>query len=259
MRRSLPLLMAGFATVCSVLGGVAQLCSVQAAPVEPTGEQIDSAPCTAALNAADDEKIIASCGALIGNDKAPKADRVKAAIARAGAYERKGEVDRAIGDDDIALRLDPAQAAVLNARGELYRRKGDRVRALSDFGNAFKVDPNNAVAKANYKSLSLEIERIGAMMAVNNKPSFNCAAARRPVEKAICGNPELANLDREINAVNARVVHKATDASPRTGRALQREQDDFIARRNAGFGRPDYDLHKVMKERLDHLLAVERP
>src|SRR3984957_12225524 len=258
MRRALPLLMAGFAVVSFVLGGVVQPCSLHAPPVEPTGEQIDSAPCPAALNAADDEKIIASCGALIGNDKAPKADRVKAAIARAGAYERKGEVARAIGDDDIALWLEPAQAAVLNARGELYRRKGDRVRALSDFGNAFKIDPNNAIAKANYKSLSLEIERIGAMMAVNNKPSFNCAAARRPVEKAICGNPELANLDREINAVNTRVVREAGAKDPRTGRAIQSEQDDFLARRNAEFGRSDFDLQKMMRDRLDHLLAISK-
>ena len=150
-----------------------------------------------------------SCGALIGNDKAPKADRIKAAIARAAAYDRKGEIDRAIGDDDIALRLDPTQAELFNARGELFRKKGDRVHALADFGAAVKLDPSNAPARANYKSLSLEIERIGAMMAVNNKPSFNCAAARRPVEKAICGNPELANLDREINAVNTKVVREA--------------------------------------------------
>jgi len=39
---------------------------------------------------------------------------------------------------------------------------------------------------------------------------------------------------------------------------MQHEQDDFVARRNAGFGRPDYDLQKVMRERLDHLLALER-
>ncbi|HLX14916.1 MAG TPA: hypothetical protein VKS24_06895, partial [Bradyrhizobium sp.] len=107
------------------------------------------------------------------------------------------------------------------------------------------------------KSLSLEIERIGAMMAVNNKPSFNCAAARRPVEKAICGNPELANLDREINAVNTKVVRQAAKDNARAGRAMQREQDDFIARRNTEFGRPDYDLQKVMRQRLDHLLAIE--
>ena len=227
-----------------------------AAPVEPTGEQIDSAPCMAALTANDDDRIIASCAALIGNDKAPKADRVKAAIARASAWDRKGDIDRAIGDDDIALRLDPTLVDVLNARGELYRRKGDRVRALSDFGNAVKLDPRHAAAKANYKALSLEIERIGAMMAVNKRPSINCAMTKRPVEKAICANPELATLDREINAVNAKVVSEAGAKDPRIGRDLQREQDDFVARRDAEFSQAGYDLQRVMRERLDHLLAL---
>jgi len=58
--------------------------------------------------------------------------------------------------------------------------------------------------------------------------------------------------------VNTKVVRQATGDSPRAGRAMQREQDDFIARRNAAFGRPDYDLQKAMRERLDHLRAVER-
>jgi tetratricopeptide (TPR) repeat protein len=227
-----------------------------AATVEPTGEQIDSAPCMAALAANDDDRIILSCAALIGNDKAPRADRIKAAIARAAAYDRKGEIDRAISDDDTALRLDPTMADVLNTRGELYRRKGDRVRALADFGTSVKIDPNHAAARANYKALSLEIERIGALMAVNNKPSFNCATARRPVEKAICANPELANLDREINAVNTRVVREAGQSDPRAGRAMQREQDDFLARRNTEFGRADFDLQKAMRDRLDHLIAI---
>ena len=253
MRFILTVLAAGFAVACAIMPDRAF-----SATVEPTGEQIDSAPCTAALTAADDDKIIAFCDALIGNDKAPKADRVKAALARASAYDRKGEIERAIGDDDTALRLDPTQADVFNARGELLRRKGDRVHALSDFGTAVKLDPNHARAKANYKSLSLEVERIGAMMAVNNKPSFNCAAARRPVEKAICASPELANLDREINAVNTKVVREAGQSNPRTGRDMQREQDDFLARRNAEFGRSDFDLQKMMRDRLDHLLAISK-
>ena len=155
------------------------------------------------------------------------------------------------------LRLDPSLADIFNARGELWRKKGDRPRALDDFGAALKLNPNHPPAKANYKSLALELERLGALMAVNNKPSFNCATAKRAVEKAICANPELANLDREINAVNSSVVQRRRRRTdPRAGRALQREQDDFIAPRNAGFGRPDYDLQKAMRERLDHLLAV---
>ena len=164
-------------------------------------------------------------------------------------------VERAIDDYDRVLRLDPTLADVFNARGELWRKKGDRPKALADFGAAIKLNPDHAGARANYKSLAQELERIGALMAVAGKPSFNCATARRAVEKAICANPELADLDREINAMNIRVIGEAKN--PRDARTLQREQDDFIARRNAEFGRPGYDLRKAMKERLEHLLAVD--
>jgi tetratricopeptide (TPR) repeat protein len=223
-----------------------------------TDLQVDPAPCLAAAATNDSDKIIAVCGALIGNEKALRVDRIKALIARAGAYDRKDQIDRAIGDYDSVLRLDPTLADIFNTRGELWRRKGDRPRALADFGAAIKLNPDHPAARSNYKSLAQELERLGALMAVQNKPSFNCATARRPVEKAICANPELANLDRQINAVNTKVVREAGSDSPRAGQALQREQDDFIARRNAAFGRPDYDLQKAMRERLDHLLAVER-
>jgi len=227
-----------------------------AATSEPTEEQIDSAPCMAAVTANDDDKIIAICDSLTSNEKAPKADRVKALIARGAAYDHKDQIDRAIGEYDVALRLDPTLADIFNVRGELFRRKGDRPHALADFGAAIKLNPNHPAAKANYKSLAFELERLGALIAVNNRPSFNCAAARRPVEKAICADPELANLDREINAVNTKVVRQAARDNPRAGRAMQREQDDFVARRNAEFGRRDYDLQKVMRERLDHLMAI---
>jgi tetratricopeptide (TPR) repeat protein len=232
---------------------------VFATSTEPaTDPKVDPAPCVAAASANDSDKIIAVCGALVDNDKTLKADRIKALIARAGAYDRNDMIDRAIGDYDTALRLDPTLADIFNARGELWRRKGDRPRALADFGAAIKLNPHHPTARGNYKSLAQELERLGALMAVQNKPSFNCATARHPVEKAICANPELANLDREINAVNTKVVREATSDSPRAGRALQREQEAFLARRNASFGRPDYDLQKAMRERLDHLLAVER-
>jgi tetratricopeptide (TPR) repeat protein len=256
MRRTLLTLMAGLAIICPVTPVMPDRAS--AATGEASDEQIDSAPCMAAMAANDDDGIMAACGPLIDNDKAPKADRIKALVARGAAYGRKDQIDRAIGDYDLTLRLDPTLADIFNSRGELWRKKGDRPRALADFGAAIRLSPNHVAAKANYKSLALEIERLGAMIAVNNRPSFNCATARRAVEKAICANPELANLDREINAVNTKVVREATRDNPRAGRSMQREQDDFIARRNAEFGRPDFDLQKVMRERLDHLMAIER-
>jgi tetratricopeptide (TPR) repeat protein len=229
------------------------------ADAEAAGDSlVDSAPCLAAVAADNADDIIAICAAPIDNDKTSKDDRLKALIGRAGAYDRKDQIDRAIADYDVALRLDPTRADLFNARGELWRRKGDRPRALADFGAAIKLNPDHPAARANYRSLAQELERLGAQMAVDNRPSFNCSTATRAVEKAICANPELANLDREINAVNTRVVRQTAGDSPRAGRAMQREQDDFIARRNAGFGRPDYDLHKAMQERLDHLRAAER-
>jgi tetratricopeptide (TPR) repeat protein len=237
-------------------------CAVLAHAASATGTEpsivplVDPAPCVVAAAAGDADRIIAVCGALVDSEKTARADRVKALIARASAFSGKDQIDRAIADYDTALRLDPTPADVFNARGELWRRKGDRPRALQDFGAALKLDSRHAAARANYKSLAQELERLGAEMAVANRPSFNCSTVRGAAEKAICASPELGNLDRRINAVNARVVLDASRGNPGAGRVLQREQDEFIARRNAGFGRSDYDLQKAMRERLDHLLAI---
>jgi len=215
----------------------------------------DTTACFAAVSAADDDKIISVCGELLDHDKLAKADRIKALIARGGAFDRKDNIVRAIDDYDDVLRLDPTLADIFNTRGELWRRKGSRPKALADFGMAIKLNPEHAVAKANYKALALELERIGALMAVAGKPSFNCKTARRAAEKAICANPELADLDREINAMNVRIIGEARNYDD--ARALQREQNAFIALRNAEFGRPGYDLRKAMKERMQKLVGVD--
>ncbi|WP_249158804.1 hypothetical protein [Bradyrhizobium jicamae] len=218
--------------------------------------QADPAPCAAAAATTDDDKIIDACGTLLDNEKTAKPDRIKALTARAAALGRKRQDDRAIADYDTLLRLDPAQADALNARGELWRRKGDRPKAIMDFGAALKLDPAHALAKANHKSLSLELERLGALKAVAGKPSFDCRKARRAVEKAICANPELADLDREVYGSSIRQVREAA-SDPRLARQLQREQDQFIARRNAEFGKPGYDLAKAMRDRLLQINGVD--
>ena len=107
---------------------------------------------------------------------------------------------------------------------------------MQDFGAALRIDPNHEKAK-NHKAMARELERIGAQMAVRRQAQLQLRRARaRPVEKAICGNRELADLDREVFAANARVLREVRNVGE--AKALQREQDDFIARRNAGFGRP---------------------
>lgn len=131
----------------------------------------DPAPCTAVAAADDADKVIAVCSELVDNEKTLKADRIKALVARAAAYDRKDMIDRAVGDYDTVLRLDPALPDIFNARGELWRKKGDRPRALADFAAAIRLNPQHEAARANHKSLALELERLGAQMAIKNRPS----------------------------------------------------------------------------------------
>jgi len=253
MRRCSMTVMAGAAVVLSIMPGIG-FAAVSEPPADP---KIDAAPCFAAAMAeADPDQIAASCGPVIDNEKTPAADRLRALLARAAALRRQQQDDRAIADYDAALKLDPTLADILNARGELWRKKGERPRALSDFGAALKLNPQHPAARANYKALAQELERLGAQMAVANKPSFNCATAKRPVEKAICADPALANLDREIEGVLVLVLNDVGRGSA-LGRKVRREHEAFLATRNASFGRPGYDLQKAMKARLQQLAGAD--
>ncbi|NOJ40171.1 tetratricopeptide repeat protein [Bradyrhizobium australiense] len=224
--------------------------------VEPAKDlRVDPAPCLAAGLAHDNDRTVHLCSVLIDNAKTEKTDRIKALIARATAYERKDMIDRAIADYDGVLRLDPAQADVHNARGELWRKKGDLPKAVADFAAAIKLNPDHVVARANHRALAQEAERQGALKAVAGKPSFNCATARRKVEKAICANPELADLDREVQGSYVRAA--AEKMTPQQARKLRREQEEYIARRNASFGQPGYDLKKAMRDRLQQINGVD--
>ena len=129
--------------------------------------------------------------------------------------------DSAIADYDAVLRLDPGLADIFNARGELWRKKGDRPKAVADFGAALRLNPDHPAAKANHKSLAQELERVGALKAVEGKPSFNCATARRPVEKAICANRD-AGQSRSRDSRLLRPGARRRRQTPRDARTVKR-------------------------------------
>jgi tetratricopeptide (TPR) repeat protein len=130
---------------------------------------VDPLPCLAAIAANDDDTIVSRCDSLIGNEKNARPDRIGAVLARAAAYDRRQQYDRAIADYDTALQLDPAQADAFNRRGEVWRKKGERPHALADFGAAIRLDPEHSPARSNYKSLAQELELIGAQMALDRR------------------------------------------------------------------------------------------
>src|ERR1700752_666274 len=245
---------AGRIAITLVLSALAH--AAFASGTEPDKDpQVDTAPCRAAAAANDDDRIMALCSPLLASEKMAKADRIKVLIARAGAFERKEKYSDAIDDYDTVLRLDPTLADAFNARGEVWRKKGNGPKAVADFAAALKLNPDHPAAKANHRSMAQELERLGALKAVAGKPSFNCAAARRPVEKAICANPELADLDREVQGSYVRAA--AEKMTPQQARKLRREQEEYISRRNAEYGRPGYDLKRAMRGRLQQINGID--
>ncbi len=57
---------------------------------------------------------------------------------RAALYFAKGDYDRAIGDLDQVLQLDPKNAMAFNSRGLGYAAKSDYDRAISDLNQAIR-------------------------------------------------------------------------------------------------------------------------
>jgi tetratricopeptide (TPR) repeat protein len=172
---------------------------------------------------------------------------------RGDAYQAMKDYDRAMADYDAALKLDPKFQRAYNNRGALWGRKGDRSRALQDYAEAVRLDPSDAKAAGNYKEMALEVERLGGLASQESLPSFNCATVKRPVEKAICADPGLAQLDRDMNDVFLRAIARAEATSHRAALALTRQQRDFIGQRNTRFGRPGYNLRQAMEQRLASL------
>ena len=93
-------------------------------------------------------------------------DNAPAFLKRAELQRSLGDTDAAIRDFSAAIRLDPKNAGALFARAELYRARTDRRRALGDYAAVLRLDSTNEIASANHKALALEIERLGAMMPV---------------------------------------------------------------------------------------------
>ncbi|MCP3370473.1 tetratricopeptide repeat protein [Bradyrhizobium cajani] len=181
---------------------------------------------------------------------------------RGDSHQFKGALGAALSDYDAALRLDPKFALAYNNRAVLYSKMGERKKALADFETVLRLDPGNRSAADGRRSMIAEIAKFGATTsgpmharsADDSGPSFDCATARREVEKVICADPQLGVLDRQIAETYERVLKSA---NKRSAGDLRRTQRDFLATRNASFGRPGYDLKKVMQERLQRLNAME--
>jgi tetratricopeptide (TPR) repeat protein len=177
---------------------------------------------------------------------------------RGDAYQAIKNYDRAISDYDAALSLDPKFERAYNNRGAAWASKGNRERAMADYAEAVRLVPSDAKAAGNYKQIALEIDRLNSLNGQSGMASFNCAVAKLQVEKAICGDPQLARLDRDMNNAFLKAIANAENDNHKAALNLTQQQRAFIRERNAQFGHPGYDLHQAMAERVDRLNTIAR-
>ncbi len=86
-------------------------------------------------------------------------------------------------------------------------------------------------------------------------PSFDCKTAKQPVEKAICADGALAELDQTMAQAYRQAVQRVS-ADAAALEALKASQRTFVSSRNAAFERPDYQLGAHMTRRIALLTNI---
>jgi Flp pilus assembly protein TadD len=119
-------------------------CRQEAAVAQPA----DTAVCTARAQASLDDRIRA-CSLLIA---APSSDSERLAVlhtSRGAAWRAKGDLDRALADQDEAIRLRPGSALLYFNRAVTWLAKNDADRAIANLAEAIQLAPGFALAYRN--------------------------------------------------------------------------------------------------------------
>jgi lipoprotein NlpI len=88
---------------------------------------------------------IAGCAAIIADRNESNRSRAAAHFNRGYEWRAKGDLDRALADHTMAIRLQPTPA-IYTSRGDVWREKGDVDRAIIDYGEAIRLDATSVAA-----------------------------------------------------------------------------------------------------------------
>lgn len=103
---------------------------------------------------------IDACTALLAQDYAPTEVRAVFFSNRASAYGDLGEIDQAIADYDVALKLAPSLVEALNGRCWVRAQAGRDIElALKDCNEALNIAPSNADALDSRGLVHLRLKR----------------------------------------------------------------------------------------------------
>src|SRR5262249_31020780 len=117
-------------------------------------------------------------------------------LARGVMYAGKEDFDRAIGDYNEVIRLDPKSARAFGNRGLAYANKRDLTRAIADYEAAIRLDPNFTLARQG-------LEQARAALAARGPappPTPDVAAADRTACAKASGEEAIVACGRLIAA-----------------------------------------------------------
>ena len=157
-------------------------------------------------------RVVADCTELIDAKGLAASDRAKAFYRRGVAYWRRHDANRAITDENEAIKLDGDLADAYLRRGAGYLSNADFKGAIADFTKAIELDPNNlrayvdrSIARAAEKQTDAALA--DAKKAIDIDPNF--IAGRLALARAYKLTHEYANEFAELN--------KATETEPKGG------------------------------------------
>lgn len=119
---------------------------------------------------------------------------------RSVAYERKGDLPRALEDLNTALSLTPRDATIYHNRGVAFARAGQFDRALGDFNAALSLTPSDAVVLHDRGRTFLAKEEMGRAIedfsaAIAGKSDYASAYYNRGIAFARKGDLDRAVAD----------------------------------------------------------------
>jgi TPR repeat len=123
---------------------------------------------------ADVARSIAACTRVIADQAQSATDRANAYLQRGNAYVVANRLDDAIADYSAAIQLSQNSVLEYAARAIAYWRKGDRERAVSDYRQAGQID---AAELAEMVGANGELKELGALAATQGSPAPRQSAA----------------------------------------------------------------------------------
>ena len=104
-----------------------------------------------------------NAGLRVEESSPPTSDEAAQHLEQAFALEDESEYEKALGECDTAIRLDPTLADAHNLRGVILEELGRNGEAIQAYREALRLDPGYAAAHENLRAAEAELDeyRIG--------------------------------------------------------------------------------------------------